>query len=181
MTLEPARVRVTTGHLGPPRGRGSQGAREGMGSGAWATGRGEVRGSDLVPADCSQSGFAQGWVATHLHGVAGLGEALCDETVSNQWRGTSEAVPAPSPAWGECLEPPADCPLPCRQPRVKRRVRRPPVRGRRCTAPSDETLSGQGSGEGRPASVGGDKRGAPALPPTLGPCPLPCRQPMVGE
>jgi hypothetical protein len=47
-----------------------------MGSGAWATGRGEVRGSDLVPADCSQSGFAQGWVATNLHGVAGLGEAL---------------------------------------------------------------------------------------------------------
>ena len=119
LTLKPARVRVTTGHWGPPRGRGSQGAREGMGSGAWATGRGEVRGSDLVPADCSQSGFAQGWVATHLHGVAGLGEALCDETVSNQWRGTSEAVPAPSPAWGECLGSLAACSLPCRQTRVQ--------------------------------------------------------------
>jgi hypothetical protein len=100
-----------------------------LGSGAWATGRGEVRGSDLVPADCSQSGFAKGWVATHLHGVAGLGEALCDETVSNQWRGTSEAVPAPSPAWGESLGPLAACSLPCRQTRVRRGVVRPTCQG----------------------------------------------------
>ena len=63
LTLKPARVvRVRTSHRGPPRGRGSQGAREGM---------------------------------------------------------ASEAVPAPSPAWGECLGPLAACPLPCRQPRVK--------------------------------------------------------------
>ena len=82
----------------------------------------------------------------------------------------SEAVPAASPAWGECLGPLAACSLPCRQTRVKRGVVRPPVRGRRlqcstttrhCQVKGGEASLGRRRHDGR-ASTAPDAGALPA-------------------